>query len=82
MTKKQFIQKVRRLNRLNSQAILDRAVKALKSGCMDLEAADDNYLLPKAFMTAACREMGHQWKPFDKASQKQAKNIELFLWEN
>ena len=61
MTRRQFLMKVRQLNRQNSRAILDRAEKVLRSGCLDLETAEDNYLLPKAFMTAACREMAYQY---------------------
>lgn len=79
MTKKQFLQKVRHLNRGNSRAIISRAEKILRTGGLDLGAAEDNFLLPKAFMAAACRVMARQWEPLNKESQKDAKNIERLL---
>jgi hypothetical protein len=73
MTRKQFLQKVRELNRTNSKAILERAEKVLSSGCLDLEAyGSDSYLLPKSFMSACCSVMAGQWLPFGKENRATA----------
>lgn len=36
--------------------------KAISSGCMDIEGAEDNYKLPKHLLTAIYREMSRQYE--------------------
>jgi len=86
MTRKQFLHKVRELNRTNSKAILERAEKVLSSGCLDLEAyGSDSYLLPKMFMFACCSVMAGQWLPSNVCGfgnpliRAEVENIERFI---
>ena len=61
MTKEQFAQKVNELMKeIQEDMLPNRIDKILKPGCIDLESAEDNYILPKAFMIAFVKEIAHQ----------------------
>jgi len=75
MTEAQFQKRMKELIKENSRSIEKRIAKALSSGCFDLSDHEDNFLLPKAVMTAVCKEMTSQWEPFSADYKILAKNI-------
>lgn len=79
MTKNQFRKKCRELKRDVSKLIDAKIEKILESGCLNLEDYDNDYRLPKAFMTAIGNEINFQFKPRTKELLETSKNIELFL---
>ena len=79
MTKAQFKKRAKELKKEVAKLIDNRIEKVLNSGCLPLESYEDNYLLPKAFISACGNEIKNQFKPFSKKEKKDAKNIELFL---
>jgi len=77
MTNAQFKKKVKDCMK-SDKAHIDRLIdKAIASGCMDISGAEDNYILPKALITAIYREMSRQYHPLDhmKAAKKEVENI-------
>jgi len=79
MTKAQFRKKAKELKKEVSKFIDERIEKALNSGCLPLESYDNDFMLPKAFISACGNEIKYQFMPFSKEAQKDEKNIELFL---
>ena len=79
MTKKQFTKKFNELKRTTAARITELSDKALKSGAIDLDSWEDNYVLPKIVMTAICRELVNDWKPLDKDYRKESINLQIFL---
>lgn len=61
-------------------AIVDGKInKALNSGCIDLDAYQNNYALPKIILNAIMMDLCDVLKPPLKKWQKEAKNIYKFL---
>lgn len=58
--------------------IIEESERLLKSGGVNLESYDDDYLLPKIILYVALKNQAEQWKPFDKNALKDAKNLEHF----
>ena len=79
MTKQQFRKKVRELHRSNKELLESRIDRILVSGCINLKDYEDNYLLPKYFMSAFGMEIEWQFRPLTKNGKKMAKNIALFM---
>ena len=79
MTKTQFRKRSKQLKRSVARLIDDRIEKALLSGCLDLDAYEDNFLLPKAFMSAVGKEIEFQFRPLSKEMHTVAHNISHFL---
>lgn len=64
------------------KALIDRLIdKEIKSGCMDIEGAENNFILPKKVLTAIYREMSRQYSPMDwsKEAKKEVENIYIHL---
>ena len=53
--------------------------KALNSGCIDLDAYQDDYALPKIILNAIMMDLCDELKPLLKKWQKEAINIYKFL---
>jgi hypothetical protein len=53
--------------------------RALNSGCLDLDAYQDDYVLPKIILNAIMMWTCDESKPPLKKWQKEAKNIYKFL---
>lgn len=67
MTKEQFLQKVDEMTGEDfKKFIMERASKAWNSGAIDGESFEDNYLLPKIFLSAMGEEIKFQYKPHSK----------------
>lgn len=41
------------------KSMLDNLDRAIESGCLDIEKAEDNYVLPKALLLALLKEEQH-----------------------
>ena len=77
MTKFQLKQKIN-LCLKQDKAHIERLInKAIDSGCMDIEGAENNFLLPKIILTAIYKEMSRQYSPMDgnKEAKKEVENI-------
>lgn len=78
-TKKQVMKKIRSMMKDVRAEILKRSGMILDSGMVDIEAAEDDFYLPKNVMTAAMRTASLQWSPlsWDKQGQKDVRDYEL-----
>ena len=63
MTRTQLRLKIGELILESNNMIWEKLEKLLKSGAIDLDAWEDNYVLPKLIMCAMAKEMQSQWKP-------------------
>lgn len=64
MTKEQFLSKVDEMTGEDfKKFIMERANKAWNSGAIDHDSFEDNYLLPKIFLSAMGEEIKFQYKP-------------------
>ena len=80
MSPEQFKSKVIELFDNCKTFTLEKSInKILNSGSIDLESYEDNYLLPKAFITAYFEEQAHQYRPYNKEARNEVDNIKLFL---
>ena len=81
MTKKQLLQKVKYLYKAQLQdRYIDKKVEALiKSGMVDIEKYEDDYMLPKAFLCALLAELEFQYQPLTKEGKTVAEKIKLAL---
>jgi len=81
MTKEKLQQTVTELIESDKEFIQKLIEKAISSGCMDIEGAPDNYLLPKNLLTAIYREMSRQYAPLHqtRAQKKTIDNIYVHL---
>jgi hypothetical protein len=79
ITREQFLEKVGELLPDLNTFIMEKAEKALKSGALDLEKYEDNYLLPKIFMYAMGKEIKDQYKPYNKKDVTVGNNLSYFL---
>ncbi|GEM_PF-1436014 len=79
MTEQQFIAKVEDLTNEVVKLIEDRAKKILLSGAIDLPAWENNYALPKCFISAMGGEIKSQFSPRTEDLKREVENIELFL---
>lgn len=75
MKRRQFFKRYREvLNQIN-YALIEKAKKALDSGCIDLEHAEDNYRLPKNVLCAVLRDAANEIKPIRRADVREINNI-------
>lgn len=78
MTKTAFRKKYREVARNAAKIIRSYGEAALKSEAFDLESHEDNFLLPRAVVVAACREAAFQ---FDlKSNRKLSEEIGLLTY--
>jgi len=77
MTTKQLKSKVMACIR-NDKALIEKKIeKAIKSGCMDIDGAENNFILPKRLLSAIYKEMSFQYFPLSdqKEAKKEVENI-------
>ena len=79
MTRKQYRQKVSELIGVTIVDMRNAAERLLHSGAFDLPSATDDYQVPKAVMTAICRQQALTWRPLTEEGRALAHNLELFL---
>jgi len=79
MTNTQLKSKVKAMLREDKVFIETLIDKAIKSGCMDIEGAENNYILPKTLLCAIYNEMSRQRKPHGTEERKQVENIQNFI---
>jgi hypothetical protein len=79
MTKTQFMKKVRALTKTTSEEIIKKAQKFTESGAVEFADYENNFALPKIFMTVACSDMAWQWQPLTDEHKKTVKNIKHFV---
>lgn len=79
MTHDEFRQKVHELKGEVSKLIDNRMEKIIKSGCIDFEAYDNDYILPKIFISAVGSEIEHQFKPYSPNDIRSVNNMKHFL---
>ncbi len=79
MTKNQLKAKTKEMLRSDLKEAYKLIDKAIVSGCMDIEGADNNYLLPKVLLNAIYKQHIWQRKPLHKDETKQIDNIYRFL---
>ena len=79
MTREQLLSKVKQCIKAD-KALMEKLIdKAINSGRMDIEGAENNFLLPKSLLSAIYKEMSRQYLPFDKQGQKDTNNIGLHI---
>ena len=75
MTKKQLKQKIKACIKTD-KAFIDKLIdKAIDSGSMDIDGAENNYLLAKYTLSAIYRDMSRQYSPLH-AGRKAKKDID------
>ncbi len=79
MTKPQFLKKVKGLLRENNKEILKRAERIQASGCVDFEKYENNFVLPKIFMSAVLQDMSNQWMLPTPVFKSEVKNMKHFM---
>lgn len=81
ITKEQLKEKTIELLNNAHEEMVEKIDKAINSGCMDLENADNNYLLPKILVSALLKDMVFQYKPMGdtKKAEKEILNIYSLL---
>jgi len=75
MTEKQLRAKIKDCMKTDKAFIEKLIDKAIASKCMDIDGAENNYLLAKNVLTAVYREMSRQYMPMN-GDRKQNKNVE------
>lgn len=63
MTKTELRKKTNALITEAASLCREKMEKAILSGCMDIKNAEDNYLLPKALVTALLQEAARRYEP-------------------
>ncbi len=79
MTKTQYRKMMRTLIKETTSTMRKKAEQVLWCGCVDLKNHPNNYLLPKAAMTAICQHLAGQWEPLSPTGKAESKNIQLFI---
>jgi hypothetical protein len=79
MDKQQFLDKVKEITIEMQDWIMKKAEESLKSGAFDINDYEDNYILPKIFISAMGEEIKFQYKPFDRKDVKTRDNLINFL---
>lgn len=83
MTKSEFRKKTKELKKEVNRLIDDRIEKVLKDKNILLnlgfEEFENNYILPKLFISAMGKEIEFQFSPFDETHQKQLNLLKNYL---
>ncbi len=78
MTKKQAIAKIRKMAAEQRKTLLKECERLLNSGGVDVDGAENNFLLPKTILHVALLNEANQYKPLTKQTQTDAKNLLKF----
>lgn len=80
MTKEQFLEKVKSMLGEEFEAfIMRRAEKAFDSGAINPDKYEDDYILPKIFMSAMGDEIKFQYRPNNPSGIRDRNNLAKFL---
>lgn len=79
MTKTQFRKNTKALKKDILKLIDNRIEKAIESGAIDFDKYENNYLLPKIFISAVASEIEFQFRPLTKEGIKERNNLKLHL---
>ena len=79
MTKAQLRKKIKELIRKGKPEVDRMLEKAINSGAIDIEGAEDNYLLPKIILSALYSELAWQYEPLTKEGKAEVKNLKRFI---
>jgi len=79
MTKRQFIEKVKELIKVQNKTILEKAELIFELGGINLDNFENDFLLPKAFMTARDKRLADDWSPLTEESKEIANRIALLI---
>jgi hypothetical protein len=80
ITEEQFIEMVSELMDTTKADALEKAKSLYRSGAIDPESYDDNFILPKIFMTAYADRINDMWHPRRLSkTQEEIKNIKHFI---
>lgn len=78
-TKTQLKKKIKSLIK-QGKPEFDRMIeKAINSQAIDLEGAEDNFLLAKIVLCAVYSEMSYQYEPLSKEGKAEVKNLKIFI---
>ena len=79
-TKEQCLAKVLEMATGTAARIMEKAEQLFKSGGVDPERYEDNYILPKILLVAALEHEADAWRPLkeNKAGRKAIKNLRHF----
>ena len=79
MTEQQFLEKVQILVDNLPAYIMTEARKILKSGAVNLEKYENNYRLPKNFVSAMGAEIEFQHAPISAADKREVRNLKKII---
>lgn len=77
MTKEECLSKIEELKKIAFAQLDKRIDHILWSGFIDLEAYQNNYLLPKMVLCASLHYAAKQLEPYSKKGNKELKNLNL-----
>jgi len=78
MTEKQFIKKVKESLKENRCYIEKESLRLFRSGGVDIQRYENNFMLPKIVLTVAYKNLSFQYLPLNKDGEKEVKNLEHF----
>ena len=79
MTEEKFFEKLNEMLPDVQRVILQKAKKVFSSGAVDTESYEDNYLLPKIFLSAMGKEIEFLYLPTTNKDIKVKNNLSYFL---
>jgi hypothetical protein len=77
-TKIQFEQRVDSMLPELLQRIREETIRLFSSGALDIEAHDNDYVLPKICLTVAIENQVHQYMPLHPDHKKEVANLRKF----
>lgn len=79
MNKKQFLRKVKEMIKDMEKDCLEKAKLAFDSGAFDPESYEDNFILPKIFMSAYGERIKWNYQPHSKEHIGERNNLQHFI---
>lgn len=77
MTREECLEKIEELKKEAIKIIDDKTLKILNSGFIDVENAQNNYLIPKVILCVSLKFAEAEFTPLSDAGKKELKNLEL-----
>jgi len=79
MTEQMFLDNLQEMLPDLQEFIIEKAKTVFSSGAVDTESYEDNYLLPKIFLSAIGKEIENQYLPHSNKDIKVKNNLSYFL---
>ena len=82
MEQEAFFTKCEELLKDHLETALDKVKIIANSGAIDVDAAEDDFILPKTVVTAILESTARAWEPYnepDRIFNKNVKNIRRFI---